>query len=92
MLGYRITPYRELKRPSSMTVKRSSSLRIRKYKDENQNMSSSKNKFCVLISLYQSIFLKLTSSSLILVIGHTSSTPNNKVTSSFIIIEMTNVY
>ncbi|XP_065667272.1 serine/threonine-protein kinase DCLK1 isoform X3 [Hydra vulgaris] len=38
--SYRITPYRELKRPSSMTVKRSSSLRSRKYKDENQNLSS----------------------------------------------------
>lgn len=42
--SYRITPYRELKRPSSMTVRRSNSLRgsMRRYKDENENMSISK--------------------------------------------------
>ncbi|XP_057312429.1 serine/threonine-protein kinase DCLK1-like isoform X2 [Hydractinia symbiolongicarpus] len=42
--SYRITPYRELKRPSNMTVRRSNSLRgsIRRYKDENENMSISK--------------------------------------------------
>ena len=38
--GYRITPYREMKKSNQMAVRRSNSLRHNmRYKDENENMS-----------------------------------------------------
>jgi len=38
---YRITPYRELKRPCNVNVRRANSMRLRKVKDENENLALS---------------------------------------------------
>jgi len=39
--NYRITPYRELKRPCNVNVRRANSMRLRKVKDENENLALS---------------------------------------------------